>query len=136
MTPKFVLQDNFGNSGQYINLTQGESRTIKVFLRNADDTPFVFTSDVSTVVAEIYTSVSSGPIEKTLAGTDITLLTSTDPAGCQGFEFIIADTETNNMANNSGAGLPMSITVTTDDGIITTLNFPGAFVVDAPLVPS
>ncbi len=133
MTPKYLLQDNLGNSGTYIQMTQGESRTIKVFPLNADGTPMVFTATLSTIVAAIYTTVNLASIKKSLALSNLTKLISTDPAGCLGFEFTLTGADTASIVENS-SGIPMLITITDSAGNVTELNFLEAFLIDVPVV--
>lgn len=134
MTIKYLLQDNLGQSGQYLRLTKGETRTIKCFFQNADGTPMIFGGTIAEIVAKIYTDVLSASISKSLtAGSTLTKLLSTDPAGCLGVEFSLTAANTNAMVENS-SGLPMMITITDSLGAITELNFLEAFMIDIQAV--
>lgn len=132
MSPKYLMQDERGNSGQYISLTQGESKIIKIFPQNADGTPFVITDTISEIVIKIYTGVSTPSLQKKLSLSTVTKLLSTDPAGCMGFECPISATDSAGFVANS-SGLPILITVTTSVGVI-ELNIQEGLLVDQPVV--
>lgn len=133
MSPKYLVQDNLGHSGQYIPLSQGESRTIKIFFQNDDGTPLVFTGTISEIVAKIYTGVSSASIQKTLTAVTITKLLSTDPAGMQGIEFNLTAANTAAIVANS-SGIPVLVTITDSLGAVTELNFLELLLIDVPVV--
>lgn len=132
MTPKYLIQDERGLSGQYISLTQGESKILKIFPQNADGSAMVLTDTITEIVAKIYTGVSSASIQKKLSTTTLTKLLSTDPAGCLGFEFTLSAADTTSIVANS-SGIPILIIITTSSGVI-EMNFQEALLVDVPVV--
>lgn len=133
MNPKYLIQDERGNSGQYISLTQGESKTLKVFFQNADGSPLVILPTITEIVAKIYAGVSNPVIQKKISTTTLTKLLSTDPAGCMGVEFTLTAADTATLVANS-SGLPILITITDSTGFVIEINILEGLLVDVPVV--
>ncbi len=133
MTIKYLLQDGYGNSGTYLQVTQGETIKVKVFLLKADGTPFVYTAVLSELAVAIYTSVSTSPIAKLLSEEDVITLDSTDPEGILGFEFELTPEETASIVANS-SGVPILAILTDEDDKKLEINLLEALQVDAPVV--
>ena len=134
MTSAYVLKDSSGNSGQSIPLTQGESRTVTVFLQNNDGTPRVIPGTISTAVVKIFSTINAASIQKSLAASTLTLATLAGiTGGTIGFQFTLSGSDTTSMAANN-SGLPMIATLTDSSGNIYEFDFVSVFSVVPPVV--
>lgn len=134
MSPKFILFDNLENSGQYIPLTQGESRTITFLLQKADGTPMVIpTASYDEILVNIYKGVSAASIIKRLSLASVTAVISTQLGGLIGFSFSLTGAETAAItANNSGVPVKAQFSLSSVPGI--EMNFAQPITVDVPVV--
>lgn len=131
---KYVAQDNFGNVGQKIPFVQGESRTITVWLRNENGTPFVYTGTLEELFLKIYANISVGSIAKKFSLEQVTPIEVSGPiAGIIGFEFSLLPADTVKMAANN-SGLAMSAFFTDDAANVLELDFQALFDVGIPAV--
>jgi hypothetical protein len=135
MTPKYLIQDDQGNSGTYVPCTQGETKNLSLYLRNRDDSPLLISEDITEIVAKIYTGVSTSAIQKKLSTETLTKITQDSPSGCIGFEFSLSPSDTTSIVANS-SGIPMLITVTLANGDVIEYNFLETLLVDVPVVQS
>jgi len=132
MNLKFIIKDEKGVVGPAIPLTQGESKTLSVFWFNEDGSPYVAPS-ITALLVKIYSSINQGSIQKSLAGSTVTLLQCTQLGGYIGFQFSLLATDTPNMtANNSG--LPVSFFITDASSNVTEGDILNAFDVSIPAV--
>lgn len=141
MTPAgYALHDDQGNGGQKISLTQGESRTISVYLFEPDGSPVIYTATLTELLVKIYTSVSLASIQKKFSTSQVTPLylrpgaTGTN-TGIIGFQFQLAAADTAQIAANN-PGVPMTATFTDSGGNVLEYDFLAAFSATLPVVQS
>lgn len=140
MIANYLIRDNLGNIASSedtstIPITQGEGRTITVYLFNTDGTPLMFTGTVSTFVAKIFSQIAQASIQKTLAASTLAVISKAGAVTSNviGFQFTLQPADTSSMAPNN-AGLPMTATIVDTSGNTLELDFPSVFEVTVPVV--
>ena len=131
MLVKYLLTDELGNAGQFISLTQGDTKTITFFPQLPNGAPLVYKATVATIVVKVYSQINQASIQKTLAATTVTQCTCTALGGVIGYQFVLEAADTASMAANN-SGLPMSVTVTDSSGNVTQYDVQGGFDVGVP----
>jgi hypothetical protein len=130
MQPAYIVQDQEGNTGQQVTITQGESDVVKVFMFAPSGAP-LFTSLVGRTVSElelkIFSTINAASILKKFSLSQVTVIKD-DTLGLFGFSFALASADSAAMAANN-AGLPMSAILTLSDGTIEQFDFLAVFMI-------
>lgn len=132
MQPVYIIQDENNVSGQFITCTQGESKTAKLFLFNADGSPFFISGTISEIVIKIFSTINAASIVKKLSLSQVTKIADST-LGCFGFQWLMASADTAAMAANN-TGLPGRVTLTMSDGTTKEYDFVALFLVEPPTV--
>lgn len=143
MKANYALTDDKGNSANNLvpnlplalPLTQGETKKVTVFLMKDDGSPFLIPGTISTAVAKIFSQINQASIQKTLAATTLSLVTTTinSVVFTTGFQFTLAAVDTQSMAANN-SGLPMQCSLVDSSNNVYEFDFQSAFNVNVPAV--
>lgn len=131
----YIAKDELGLAGKTISFTQGETKTISVFLFNPDGSPFTYSGTVTELALKIFSSINAASISKKLSLSTVTLINSAGAfvSTLTGFQFSLNSADTTSMAVNN-SGLPMVANVTDSDGNILEIDFIALFNVTGPVV--
>ena len=115
--------------------TQGETKTVSIHLMQANGLPYLIPGTISTAVAKIFSSINGASIQKTLAATTLSLITTTinSVVYTTGFRFQLSAADTTSMAANN-SGLPMICTLTDSSNNVFEFDFQSMFSVSVPAV--
>ncbi len=133
MQPAYVVQDEtLANGGQTIEITQGETKVVNVFMFKPDGGPLFVPGSISEITIKVFSQINQASIVKTLGDEEVTKI-SDETYGCFGFKFILTAEDTLSMASNN-AGLPMKAIVDLGEGGIKEFDFLAVFQVLAPVL--
>ncbi len=129
MDLNYVLEDEKGNAGQSIDLTQSEIKTIKVFWFKSNGVPYAPLA-ITELLVKVFKGALITPLAKSLGDNTVSLISGN--GGYIGFEFTMSASDTATLPISSTVGMSaIVINSTTGED---KLDLPNAFNVAAQLV--